>query len=93
MSTVQKRSAEFHHSAENPKPTRTQLNAGSIYLVSENDPQGSEVGIATIRDETPDDDLVMTYFVRMGPWGSLSASRSASLIEVTVTGFFLDGDA
>ena len=48
LSTVQKRSAEFHHSAENPKPTRTQLNAGSIYLVSENDPQGSEVGIATI---------------------------------------------
>ena len=44
LSTVQKRSAEFHHSAENPKPTRTQLNAGSIYLVSENDPPGVRGG-------------------------------------------------
>ena len=60
LSTVQKRSAEFHHSAENPKPTRTQLNAGSISTSYQKmTPQGSEVGIATI-DEIPHTDARTT---------------------------------
>ena len=61
LSTVQKRSAEFHHSAENPKPTRTQLNAGSIYLVSENDPPGVRGGD---RDKPPHSAVCQHVIVR-----------------------------